>query len=210
MTGDFGPVYAVAFSPNGLVIASGGVGRAIRLWDARTQLPLYPPLIAQDDSVFSLAFSPDGHLLASGGADDTIGLWDIHPHAYVSVHTLTGDSNYVRSVAFSPDGETLASGSTDGTVRLWDVRTGTELGNPLIGHTGSVESVAFSRDGQFLASGSADKTIRLWQAIILPPSFADLRDQVCSFLGAGLSRMEWAQYAPDIPYHQTCPRTTPS
>ena len=33
--------------------------------------------------------------------------------------------------------------------------------------------------------------------------------QVCSFLGAGLSRAEWSTYAPDIPYQQTCPRTTP-
>jgi hypothetical protein len=33
---------------------------------------------------------------------------------------------------------------------------------------------------------------------------------VCSFVGGGLSRAEWAQYAPDIPYHQSCPLTTPS
>jgi WD40 repeat protein len=211
MQGHIGAIYAVAFSPNGLEIAAGASNRAIGLWDARTQTPLQPPLIAQDDAVFSLAFSPDGGLLASGGADDTIHLWDTNARPYTSVHTLTGDSNYIRSLAFSPDGKTLASGSTDNTVRLWDVQTGTELGSPLTGDTGSVESVAYSSDGRYVVSGSTDGMVRLWQGITLPPSFSDLRSKVCSFLGAGLSTAEWAQYAPKIPYDRDiCPRATPS
>src|SRR5262249_23139618 len=108
-------------------------------------------------------------------------------------------------------GQTLASGSTDKTVRLWNVATGTELGVPLTGNTHSVESVAFTPDGQLLVSGSADHTVRVWQAAVtVPPRFAQLRNEVCSFLGAGLSKAEWSEYAPDIPYEQTCPRTTPS
>ena len=211
MQGDLGAIYSVAFSPDGREIAAGGSNRAIGLWDAQTQTALAPPLIAQDDAVFSVAFSPDGHLLASGGADDTIHIWNIEARPYVAVHTLTGDSNYIRSVAFSPDGATLASGSTDNTVRLWDVKTGTELGGPLKGDTGSVESVAFSPDGRYIVSGSKDGTVRLWQAIELPRSFPGLGNEVCSFLGAGLSTLEWSQYAPNIPYDpHICPESTPS
>ena len=103
LTGDFGTVRAVAFSPDGATVAAGGDGRAIRLWSARTQTPLDPPLIAQGDTVFALAYSPDGRLLASGGADDTVRIWKIDAPPYVSVHTLTGDSAFVRSVAFSPE-----------------------------------------------------------------------------------------------------------
>jgi WD40 repeat protein len=84
------------------------------------------------------------------------------------------------------------------------------LGGPLNGHDNSVESVAFADDGRLLFSGSVDGTVRDWQGAQLPSSFAALRAQVCSFLGAGLSRAEWSVYAPDIPYQQTCPRTTPS
>jgi WD40 repeat protein len=205
-----GRVFAVAFSPNGRVLASGGDGRAIRLWNPRTGLPLDPPLIAQDDSVFTLAFSPGGRVLAAGGADDTIHLWAVHPHAYAPSGTLTGHSSYVRSIAFSPDGQTLASGSTDTTIRLWDVATGIELGTPLTGDGGAVEDIVSSNDGQFLVSGSLDQTVRLWQAVRLPGSVAELRHRVCSFVGAGLSRAEWAQYASNIPYRQACPRSTPS
>ena len=210
LRGGLGAVYAVAFSPDGRAIAAGGDGRAIRLWNAQTERPLGTPAIAQENAVFGLQFSPKGRELASGGADDTIHLWRIGPHSYTQAATLTGNTDFVRSVAFSPDGKTLASGGTDNTVRLWDVATGTELGGPLNGHIQSVESVGFSHDGRLLVSGSKDSTVRVWEGPTVPPSFAQLRQDVCSFLGAGLSRVEWLQYAPDIPFQQTCPRTTPS
>jgi WD40 repeat protein len=208
LRGGLGSVYAVAFRPDGLAIAAGGGGREIRLWDTRTEKPL--GAIAAANAVFSLAFSPSGRELASGGADDAVHLWGIERSADVPIHTLTGHTDFVRDVAFSPDGKTLASGGTDATVRLWDVATGTELGAPLTGNAQSVESVVFSRDGQLLVSGGSDGTVRLWQPGTPPTSRAQLRHEVCGFVGAGLSRTEWDEYAPDIPYQQTCPRTTPS
>jgi WD40 repeat protein len=209
LTGNFGAVYAVAFSPDGSRIAAGGDDRAILLWDAHTEMPLEPALIAQDAAVFTLAFSPNGRLLASGGGDDTIDLWRVQAR-YALARTLTGHKGFVRSVAFSPSGDTLVSGSTDGTVRLWDVVTGMQLGSPLAGLAKSVESVAFTVDGRFIAAGSQDGSIRFWQAVNQPSSFADLRAEVCSFVGAGLSAAEWSEYAPDIPYNRTCPLTTPN
>jgi WD40 repeat protein len=206
---NFGAVYAVAYSPNGQSVASGGDDRLVRLLDPRANGQGVPPLLPLDNAVFSLTFSSRGHLLASGGADGTIHVWRAAGRSYASVKAFAAAPTFIRSVAFSPDGQTLVSGSSDGMVRLWDVRTGAELGSPLSGGSGSVEAVAFSRDGRILASGNVDGTVRLWQAPSVPSSFGALRAQVCAFLGAGLSPAEWAQFAPTVPYQQTCPRTTP-
>jgi WD40 repeat protein len=83
---------------------------------------------------------------------------------------LNGHINEVRSATFSPDGSMLAAGGFDNTIFLWDVKTGQQIGPPLIGpqlyadagHTGLITSLAFSPDGKVLAAGSLDTTIVLW------------------------------------------------
>jgi len=116
---------------------------------------------------------------------------------------LHGHADRVSSVAFSRDGRTLASASGDGTVRLWDVRTRKALGAPLKGHTAPVSSVAFSPDGRTLASASADGTIRLWTGLLWR-NVAELQTEICQLVGSGLSKSEWARYAPGIPYRNSC------
>ena len=116
-------VWAVAFSPDGLLLASGSADCTVRLWDPTTGATVQT-LERHSNSVRAVAFSPDGMLLASGSADRTVQLWD--PTTGATVQTLEDHSGWVQAVAFSPDGRLLASGSDDCTVRLWDVKT-TEL-----------------------------------------------------------------------------------
>src|SRR4051812_2421951 len=103
-------VGAVAFSPGGKTLATGGAPRAIRLW-ARDRTAPPPPLGGGDrDDVNSLAFSRDG-LLAAGGDAGTLALWDVvHRHRIPAPlqrppkGDLSANTDTINSLAFCRDG----------------------------------------------------------------------------------------------------------
>ncbi|MFJ4585215.1 nSTAND1 domain-containing NTPase [Streptomyces echinatus] len=160
LTGLYGEVNAVAFSPDGRTIATGSSYSAW-LWDAATGRAR-TPLTGHTDTVFSVAFSPDGRTVATAGADGSARLWDATTGKQRT--KLTGHANTVYSAVFSPDGRTVATAGADGSARLWDATTGKQR-TKLTGHTAQVVSVAFSPDGRTVATGSGDGTMRLWNAI---------------------------------------------
>lgn len=165
LTGHRGAVTSVAFSPDGIRIASGSDDDTVRLWEVHTGKLLHT-LNGHANMVNSVAFSPDGTLIASGDWQGIIRLWDAHTGENRLL--FDGHTKSVNSVVFSPDGLVLASGSDDSTVRLWEARRG-KLLNILEGHWSSVNSLAFSPDGTKIASGASSASgdglppvLRMW------------------------------------------------
>jgi WD40 repeat protein len=158
LSGNFGAVFSLAFSPASEWLAAGTEDKQIHVFDV-SRNEVVRTMIGHIQIVKGLAFSPDGKILASASLDKTIKLWDISTGN--EIRTLSGHSGGVTSVAFSPDGLTLASSSWDTSVMIWDVHSGNAL-QKLSGHADKVNAVAFSPDGRFLASASDDGTVRLW------------------------------------------------
>jgi hypothetical protein len=99
-------VRAVAVSPDGVRIASGGDDKTLRIWETSTA-KLRDTIFAHGDSIRAVAFCPDGSLIATSGRDQTVKLWDSGDGGLRA--TYRGHAGSVDAVAFSPNGQFLAA-----------------------------------------------------------------------------------------------------
>eukprot|EP00808_Paulinella_micropora_P017876 g67566.t1 len=128
-------VGAVAISPDGKYVASGGKDKVIIVWDTRGGQVSHV-LQGHSEGITSLCFSPDGHQLASASLDETIRVWSIRvakgkqqqeslpdqvdgtEEEEARCVVLQGHSDAVHSVAWVGP-EHLISSSGDRTARFW-------------------------------------------------------------------------------------------
>jgi WD40 repeat protein len=146
-------VHALAYSPDGQLLASASRDRTVRLWTT-TIGAAFGVLEGHSDPVTAVAFSPDSRIVASAAPDGMLRLWDAKSGALGGV--LEGHLAWVNALAFSPDGQRLASASYDQTVKLWDAKTGAFCGT-LHGHSTSVKALFFSPDSKLLVSASQER-----------------------------------------------------
>jgi WD40 repeat protein len=156
-----GQLDAVAFSPDGKILATAG--EDAQLWDVATHhqigAPIQPIKLAGTDLVSELAFSPDGKILATAGEDAQ--LWDVATHHQIGA-PIQPDGLGVSGLAFSPNGQILATVSS--AVQLWNVASHDQIGRPITVGSGSSapEAVAFSPNGQVLATANEGGAVQLW------------------------------------------------
>lgn len=106
LRGHLSNVLAVAFSPDGKLLASGGSDKTVKIWDPQTG-KIIRSLRGHNKSVTAVFFSPDGKLIMSGSSDKTIKVWNIETGE--RLQSTPGISCTSSPVAFSPDGKFIAS-----------------------------------------------------------------------------------------------------
>jgi WD40 repeat protein/energy-coupling factor transporter ATP-binding protein EcfA2 len=153
-------VRAVAWSPDGALIATASQDRDLRIWDAEHGTEQFV-LGGHEESIWALAWSPDGHHIASASDDHTARVWDARTGELVA---MLVHSDWVRGVAWSPDGTRMATGSHDRSIRIWSLDAPSTAS--LVIDAGVVLwDVAWSPDGELIATTSPDGVVRLWDAV---------------------------------------------
>ncbi|TYK53418.1 WD40 repeat domain-containing serine/threonine protein kinase [Actinomadura decatromicini] len=173
-----------AFHPDGSTLVTAG-GTLIDVASHRR--------LRQLGNAQGAAFNRDGTSLAISGPSH-ITIWDTRTWRPLPVHLAAANPT---TPVFSPDGRTLAA-LTDGGLQLWDLPTGRPLGAPI---PGQYVDARFDRTGEHLhllgENGTTHHTI--------PIAPHHLLAAVCSRAGRTLTRKEWHQHVPGLPFQNVCP-----
>jgi WD40 repeat protein len=155
----------IAFSPDGSLLASAGMGGLAKLWRLETVegKPLLQPLhslAGHRATVHAVAFSPDGRRLASAGYDGQIGLFEV---ASGQGRVFPAHEGKVASVAFDGSGgQLLSAGMDDHRLRLWDANDPSRPPQEIAQAGDQLLWASLSPDGRQLATVGRGSNVSLY------------------------------------------------
>ena len=152
---------AMAVSPNGKFLASGGNERWSRIWNIADGTTAADVDFTKGDGYHneSLAFSADSRRLALGTNTSEVRVVEVPTGKELYSNAVAEEAGFILGVTFSPDGATIAAVGGSGKIHLLDAATGATLRS--FGDKAS-RALVFTSDGKRLWSGSQDGAITLW------------------------------------------------
>lgn len=111
-------ILALAFSPDGRLLASVSKDNTELLWDVASGKVAHQ-LVGHGQPVQWVAFSPEGSRVGTAPLDGTARIWSASTGRSEAV-LAGGHAEGVRCVAWSPDGRTIVTGGLDKTIALWN------------------------------------------------------------------------------------------
>jgi WD40 repeat protein len=150
-------IRALAFSPDGKTLLTGGSDQLARRWDVVSGKEVGRPL-EHPGPISSVAFSPDSQVIAIAGSQ-LLRLWDAATG--MPLGSGLAHPKEVLKLAFRADGKTLVTAGSDGGVCFWEVASGRQTGR-IETTDGLLLCVAFHRESGRILTGSTTGVARLW------------------------------------------------
>jgi YD repeat-containing protein len=150
---------SIACHPHRHLIASGGLGGTIRLWNEVGEC--VQTFTDYEGSIWKVAFHPRGDLLASASLSGEVCIWELATGR--CRYTLRRENNsWIQAFGYTPQGYLISATSSDATIRYWDSDSGACLRSIGLDSDAYLLGLAVDPQGRYFVTAGNDGALRWW------------------------------------------------